>query len=639
MGRKGKMMPMENDGQRMPAVRTLARRGKSLKVAAGVASVALIVAATSVNTAASPPAARSFDIAGSCTAEAMQAAVANLSTKVTVRQIANGPRFAGGTRLVAATDKLPAFCQVTGSFVTNPATGKTANFLATFPANWNGKYLQMGCSGHCGQFAVSDPAQPQATITNQGLPYDTIARGYASFATDEGHEGFSGGTWAIKGPGQVDEEAIADLFYRADKVLAGMGKEFTAAFYGRASGAPQKIARSYFNGCSGGGRDAFVAASYFPEAFDGIIGGSAYNGIGAAFQFAGIPSGQLRSAGAVVPPSLIALIDPIVKAQCDGLDGVKDGLIQNPAACNFRPDRDLPKCTPGSPAGQCFTPEQIETVSLLLSAVTDERGNVIQPGFSVSEIQAASFLTPPRPADLSARDPFPGSDTGALNGGYWPLADAYLKVFVHKNDPHFFTRQLFTFRSGGPGRINAFHVVAPSSEVDLVKREARMGIGHFPENFDPFIRQDRKFLMWHNLSDQVLTSYMSVNFYKQLAARHGGYDKLQRNVRLFSLPGTPHCSMGGIGPNSFDALTARENWVEKGIAPDALPAKLYPANAMGFKQFDKPPTRTMPLCKFPAMAHYKGRGDVNDGANWSCPSGDRSMLKVGESGRQAGVVE
>lgn len=606
---------------------------------AGAGGAALIAASVATDSAASPPATTSFDLAAVCTPEAAEAVVASLPTKITVRQIANGPKFAGGTRLAPATAKLPAFCQVTGSFVTNPATGKTANFLATFPANWNGKYLQMGCSGHCGQFAVSDPAQPGATITNQGLPYDTIVRGYASFATDEGHEGFSGGTWAAKGPGQVDEEAIVDFYYRADKVLAGMGKEFTKAFYGKASGAAQTIAHSYFNGCSGGGRDAFVAASYFPEAFDGIIGGSAYNGIGAAFQFAGVASGQLRSPGAVVPPSLVALIDPIVKAQCDGLDGVKDGLIQNPAACNFRPDRDLPKCTAGAPAGQCFTPEQIETVSTLLSAVTDERGKVIQPGFSVSEIQAASFATPPRPADLSAKDPFPNSDTGALNGGYWPLADAYLKVFVHKNDPDFFTRQLFSFRSGGPGRIDAFHIVVPSSEVALVKREARLGIGHFPENFDRFIRQDRKFLMWHNLSDQVLTPYMSINFYKQLAARHGGYNKLQRNIRLFSLPGTPHCSMGGIGPNSFDALTAMENWVEKGIAPDALPAKLFPANAMGFKDFDKTPTRTMPLCKFPEMARYKGAGDVNDGANWSCLSGDKSMLRVGESGRQAGVVD
>lgn len=613
-------------------------RGVVLRLAAGTAGAALIVVATTANTASPKPNGR-FDLSVTCTPEAMQTAVSHLSTKVTVKQIANGPRFTGGTKLVAATDKLPAFCQVTGSFVTNPVNGKTANFLATFPANWNGKYLQMGCSGHCGQFAVSDPAQPQATITNQGLPYDTIVRGYASFATDEGHEGFAGGTWAVKGPGQVDEDAIVDLYYRADKVLSGMGKEFTTAFYAQASGAPQKIARSYFNGCSGGGRDAFVAASYFPEAFDGIIGGSAYNGIGAAFQFAGVASGQLRSDAAVVPANLVKLIDPIVKAQCDGLDGVKDGLIQNPAACNFRPERDLPKCVAGSTAGQCFTPEQIETVSTVLSAVTDERGNVVQPGYSVSEIQAGTFLTPPRPADLAAKDPFPNSDNGSLAGGYWALADSYLKVFVHKNDPNYFTRTIFSFRRGGPGRITDFHIVAPSSEVELVKREARMGIGHFPENFDSFIRQNRKFLMWHNLSDQVLTPYMSINFYKQLAARHGGYDKLQRNVRLFSLPGTPHCSMGGIGPNSFDALTAMENWVEKGIAPDALSASLYSVTPLGSKDFSKAPTRTMPLCKFPEMARYSGKGDVNDAANWSCPSGDRSMLRIGESGRQAGVIE
>ena len=299
----------------------------------------------------------------------------------------------------------------------------------------------------------------------------------------------------------------------------------------------------------------------------------------------------------------------------------------------------MPKCDGGN-AGQCFTPEQAETVSTLLTAVTDEDGRLVQPGFSISDLQAMSFITPKRPADLAARDPFPGSDTGDVNSaGYWPLADANLKVFAHKNDPGFFTRDTMRFQRGGAGAITGYRIVVPSSEVMLVRQSARMGIGHFPANFGRFIRQDRKFLMWHNLSDNVLTPYMSINFYKQLARMHGGYGRLQRNVRLFGLPGTGHCSMSGEGPNTFDALTAMENWVEKGIAPDALPAVQYPVNAMGLKAFDRPQGRAMPLCKFPEMARYKGSGDVRDAASWECPPGDTRMLQVGESGREAGVIE
>ncbi len=584
------------------------------------------------------------DLEAACRPEVIQAAVSKLSPVVTIKElpseeVPNGAKMPGGTNFVAAAKGLPAYCQVSGSFVTNSKTGKTANFLATLPAEWNGKYLQIGCSGHCGQFAVSNAVSPVITITTQGYPGQIIAKGYASFATDEGHVGFAGGSWAIKGPGQVDEDAIEDFYYRADEVLAKLGKQVTVAFYTQAMKAPQKLARSYFSGCSGGGRDAFVAASYFPEEFDGIIGGSAYNLTGVGFQAGGVAVAALRSVDADVPPALVSKIDPIVKAQCDKLDGVEDGLIQNPAACDFRPERDLPRCNGKTPPDQCFTQAQIETVSTLLTAVTDEDGNVVQPGYSVSDVQAA-FRMPNRPKDLAAADPWPGVDNapGQSGGGLWALSNATFKVFLHQNNPDFFTRSLFTFKSGGPGPVTGYRIVVRKAEVarDLV--DARRGIGHFPENAAKLIQSNRKFLIWHNLSDEKLTPYMSINYYKQLAKLHGGYDKLQNNVRLFSIPGSGHCSMSGAGPRSFDALGAIEEWVEKGNAPDALLAKVYDPNSPMVDP-SKTPLRTMPLCKFPEMAHYSGKGDVKDAANWSCPSKDTSMLKIGESGRQAGVIE
>ena len=117
-----------------------------------------------------------------------------------------------------------------------------------------------------------------------------------------------------------------------------------------------------------------------------------------------------------------------------------------------------------------------------------------------------------------------------------------------------------------------------------------------------------------DLSDEKLTPYRSINYYKQLAKLNGGYDKLQKNVRLFTIPGSGHCSMNGVGPNNFDALAAMEDWVEKGAAPDALPAQLYnPISPMVDRA--KTPLRTMPLCKFSEMAHYSGKGEVKDAAN------------------------
>lgn len=551
------------------------------------------------------------DLTAHCTAEAAQAAA---PAGVTVKPIKNG-MFGTATRYVAANGATPAYCQVSGSFVTNPASGKTANFMATFPANWNGKYLQLGCSGHCGQFYVSNPAVPSITVTAQGYATQIIDKGYATIATDEGHETMDSASWAVKKDGTVDADFVDDFLIRATQVLSKMGKEYTTAFYGRVNGGAQAISRSYFNGCSGGGRDAMVVASYYPEAFDGIIAGSPYDTVGMTFQASAMGAAAARSPGAALTPALMTLFDKTVKAQCDGLDGVKDGLIQNPAACNFVAERDLPRCTAGAPAGQCFSDAQVETMSVFTSAITDERGRIVQPGYSVSEVDV-------QPMAMAF------------------LSDPTLKVFVHGNDPAFKPSSIFSFRRGGPGQITNFHAVVPAAEVARTRAALRTGAGHLPENTGKLMGSKTKLLMWHNFSDEKLTPYSSINWYKGLARRHGGYARVQNQARLFMLPGTTHCSITGVGPNSFDALSAMENWVEKAQAPDALLA------SVADRQFSPglpkaanlaTPTYTMPLCKFPEMARYSGSGDMRDGKNWSCNPGDRRLLLNGASGRQAGV--
>jgi feruloyl esterase len=574
-----------------------------------MASAAVLIPAPGTSPVLAEPAPPPLEAA--CNAASAQAAA---PAGVTVKPIGNGS-FPGATRYVAANGAVPAYCQVSGSFVTNPASGKTANFMATFPANWNGKYLQLGCSGHCGQFYVSNPAMPTITVTAQGHATQIIEKGYATFATDEGHEGMDPAGWAVKKDGTVDQDYVDDFFFRADKVLSVMGKEFTTAYYAQVSGTRQAISRSYFNGCSGGGRDAMVAASYFPDAFDGIIAGSPYNSVGMTIQGTAVGVAAARSPGAGLSPALLALFERTVTNQCDAVDGVKDGLIQNPAACNFNPERDLPRCTASAAAGQCFSTAQIETASVMINGITDERGNVVAPGYSIS--------------DFGIEPVFMGQ-----------LTTPAFKVFVHGNDPAFNPSAIFSFRRGGPGQVTGFHAVIPSAEVARVRQAWRPGAGHLPENTGTLMGSKTKLLIWHNFSDEKLTPFSSINWYKGLARSHGGYARVQSQARLFMLPGTTHCSITGVGPNSFDALGAMEAWVEKGEAPDALRA--WVANRQFTPGAPKSPNLntpdyTMPLCKFPQMARYSGKGDVRNGANWSCPAGDKRMLRIGESGRQAGV--
>lgn len=603
------------------------------------ATTALIVATTDSRAgSAADPGQRIViaRLADFCTPDRIQGALAGMTPGVVVKEIADGPKLPGGARFTAATAQLPAYCQVTGSFVTNDRTGKTANFQATLPAQWNGKYLQLGCANNCGEIRfINNPTEPGIILTNQGYPYEAILKGYAIFSTDSGHAGTAWGSWALTPVGGIDEDAIADFYSRASRTLATMGKRFTVQFYQMASGAAQTISRSYFNGCSGGGRDALVAASYFPEEFDGIIAGSPYaNIMGAAYQAGGIAFAQIRSDGADLPVSLINRINPIVQAKCDALDGVRDGLIQNPAACDFRPERDLPRCDGKRARAQCFTREQVETVSTLMTAVTDEQGNVIQPGFGVGDLDA-SFRLAGRPADLSAPDPW---TTDARADGLPGVALGNLKILAHRNDADFRLRALYAFRAGGSGPVTGYRIVVPGAEAARVMADARPATGDIPENADRLIALNHKLLIWQNMGDNILSPYRSINYYKALAARHGGYARLQDNVRLFALPGTDHCSKSGPGPGNFDALGTMEDWVEHGRAPDSIIASLYDPDSFLWRP-GRVPLRTMPLCKFPIMARYSGRGDINDAAQWSCPAGDTRMLKLGASGRQAGVIE
>ncbi len=169
--------------------------------------------------------------------------------------------------------------------------------------------------------------------------------------------------------------------------------------------------------------------------------------------------------------------------------------------------------------------------------------------------------------------------------------------------------------------------VVKADALNLVYTRLAADIPDDPAKFSAYFAKGGKLLMYHGYDDLVISPYSSIWFYEDLAQENGGYAKLQQNARLFMVPGMQHC-VNGAGPNSFDSLTALEQWVEKGIEPDAIPATHSANNAVD---------RTMPLCKFPEQAHYKGRGDVKSLSSWSCPQNDKSQLAAGPNGVQAGA--
>jgi feruloyl esterase len=496
--------------------------------------------------------------------------------------------------VVPPAEPNPEYCDVKGSVATSGdgAEPGSANFEIMLPANWNQKFVFRGVGGLAGSLTTSANPADQAVF---------LARGYATAITDTGHL-VANPTWEYTAPGAPDMPKIIDYFFRAvhDATLAA--KQLVKNYY-----RAETIRRSYFDGCSNGGKMGLIEAARFPSDYDGIISGSPW------LDPVGTSLWSLKNTKALldgyIPPAKFQAVSAAILKQCDKVDGVADGLIQNPAKCTFQPDALVP---------ETLTQKQADALKLIMSPVRDEQGKLIYPGASVGNLGQdnmtvrgpTNYLETP-PADPKSAKPW---GDAALPAN-WSLAQnilmklAYYDVDKDMNN---------TIENNGVVKADALNLVYSRLAADVPDD---------PSAFGAYFAKGGKLLIYHGYDDLVISPYSSIWFYEDLAQENGGYEKVQQNARLFMVPGMQHC-VGGAGPNSFDTLSALEQWVEKGIAPDAIPATHSTNNTVD---------RTMPLCKFPEKAHYKGSGNPNSVSSWSCPQNDKSLLAVGPNGIQAGV--
>jgi feruloyl esterase len=309
---------------------------------------------------------------------------------------------------------------------------------------------------------------------------------------------------------------------------------------------------------------------------------------------------------AYIPYSTLAQVDTAVKASCDALDGVTDGLIQNPARCSFVPSSLV--------GGGILTASQAAAPQSYITRETDPSGAPVFPGIPISDLSTAGFegtveiITPA--TDPTAAEPWGAKGVGPTA---WTGADASIRAYIEEN-------QSFDVNNDWPVTVSAAGNVIPDATLALMSQ--RRGAG-FPFKLANFLNKGGKVILYHGGSDPLLSPFKSIWFYEELASLHGGYHQTQDSARLFIVPGMGHCS-GGVAPNSFDTLQALDNWVTNGVAPEGIVATA-------------PNGRTMPLCKFPEEASYSGSGDVNLAANWSCNPNDERMLQVGRDGVTAGA--
>jgi feruloyl esterase len=304
-------------------------------------------------------------------------------------------------------------------------------------------------------------------------------------------------------------------------------------------------------------------AQKFPADFDGIIAGAPAN-----YQMhlhvwsVAVEQAVHKTPESYIPPEKYPAIHKAALEACDALDGLKDGLVQDPARCHFDPK--VLQCA-GDDSTTCLTASQVEAARKLYAPVKNSRtGAEIFPGMEPGSELGWAGLAGPKAAAV-ATDTF---------------------TYVVYKDPN------WDWRTMNPDSDTALADKADNGLIDAID-----------PNLKPFFRHKGKLIMYHGWSDQLIAPGNSVNYYKA-AVENSGVD----SIRLFMVPGMAHCG-GGEGPNSFDMVSALEQWVEQGKAPEQIVASHSQGGTVD---------RTRPLCPYPQIARYKGSGSIDDASNFTC---------------------
>lgn len=351
-------------------------------------------------------------------------------------------------------------------------------------------------------------------------------------------------------------QAIIDLGHRAHHEMTVRAKAIVAKFYGE---GPKY---SYFTGCSSGGWQALTEAQRYPEDYDGVVVG------GPALNLVHLHAGSIWNVfqARVIRPESYAFLHEQVTSACDLNDGVADRLVQNPMSCAF--DLASVQCT-GSGISGCLTESEVKAFTNMYAGARNSKGEQVYPGW-------------------------PLTSEGGF--GFWANPVAFKFVSGTFRD--------LTYQGDRNWDAEKFDF-----DKDVVNADAAVGVHLNSNNADlrAFARRKGKMILYHGWDDALVPATATIEYYERAAALAGGLSQAQNFARLFVGPGVGHCAaLPGPGPHSFDALAALENWVENGVAPDRIIAS-NPKTGM-----------KRPLCPYPQVARFSGKGDTNDPANYTC---------------------
>jgi Tannase and feruloyl esterase len=459
-----------------------------------------------------------------------------------------------GAKTIAASDGVPEHCRV--SLMIQPAL----NIEVNLPAAWNGRFYMFGNGGFAGE-----SFEASARVISRAR---ALKAGFAVAATDTGHSSAKepGGSFAR------NRQELLDFGFRSLHLTAETGKMLVRAYYGE---GPSK---SYYDGCSQGGREGLIFAQRFPTDFDGILAGApALNYTGAMLARAYWMQALTASP---IPVTKLKLLADMVYAKCDAEDGLKDGLISDPRGCDFSASKDLPRCEEGADGANCFRPAEIGAIELVYSDVMSQ-GKRLFPGWPVGAESA-----------VNGQSAWVGQVVNFADGrpGAWrSYADGFLEYFgFSEKDPASTVAGFNIDRD--PQRVAEIRGIMDATDPDL----------------SGFREHKGKLLMYFGWADPQLNPRMGVEYYESVVAQMGS--STSDFVRLFMVPGMFHCG-GGVGTSTFDAMTPLIQWVELSKPPTELAASRVVEGKV---------VRTRPVCAYPEVARYKGSGSIDEAGNFAC---------------------
>ena len=471
-------------------------------------------------------------------------------------------------------------------------------FEMRLPVDWNGRFYYQGNGG------LDGTVSPARGELGGGPLTGALMQGFAVISSDAGHSGpqtpFFG----------MEPQARLDYGYQAVAKLTPMAKALVLATYGK---GPD---RSYIGGCSNGGRHAMVAAARLGDQYDGyLIGAPGYRlplaalaQLRSAQQMATLATPGATIAHPMNPTARIAdlgsgftaqerrTVADAVLARCDMLDGTRDGMVQDTQVCqaSFKLQTDVPTCQ-GGRDGSCLTQAQKNVVAGLFSGARTSTGQPIYVGHPYDPGIAGTDWATWKFVNSQALDPLAvGAVFSVPPGRVDPFTEnlsARLPMLLASND---------TYRESG------LSLMTPPGQDQ-------------PANLAPLRARGARMVLYHGVSDPVFSAEDTRQWIERLDKAQGG--RASDFARYFPVPGMNHCR-GGMATDQFDLLGPLVQWVEQGVAPQAVTARVRGAGNPGDANTELPkswsPARSRPLCAYPAVARYAGSGSPEDAANFRC---------------------